>query len=184
MELLEGEDLGAVIERGPLPIADSVDLLLQACEAVAEAHALGIVHRDLKPRNLFLTAKLHGKPLVKVLDFGLAKRVDMQDRQLTQTTAVMGSPQYMSPEQMKGPRGTDFRTDVWSSGASRGSPHGVEVVEGRELETLIPVLGSAKADAGHTSTPAPPTAAPGAGTKVNKTPHAGKVSNPFDPNRY
>ncbi|MDB4935726.1 MAG: Serine/threonine-protein kinase pkn3 [Labilithrix sp.] len=116
MELLEGEDLGAVVERGPLPIPVAVDYVLQACEAVAEAHALGIVHRDLKPRNLFLTAKLHGKALVKVLDFGLAKRINMQDRALTATAAVMGSPQYMSPEQMRGGRGVDFRTDVWSLG--------------------------------------------------------------------
>jgi serine/threonine-protein kinase len=116
MELLDGEDLGALSERGPLPIPDAVDFILQACEAVAEAHALGIVHRDLKPRNLFLTAKLHGKPLVKVLDFGLAKRVNRQDRQLTATAAVMGSPQYMSPEQMRAARDIDFRTDVWSLG--------------------------------------------------------------------
>ncbi len=104
MELLEGQDLSALVERGPLPIDDAVDYILQACEAVAEAHALGIVHRDLEPRNMFLTAKLHGRAHVKVLDFGLAKRVDMQDRALTATAAVMGSPQYMSPEQMKASR--------------------------------------------------------------------------------
>jgi serine/threonine-protein kinase len=116
MELLEGEDLGKMLERGPLRVADAVDFILQACEAVAEAHSLGIVHRDLKPTNLFLSTKLDGKALVKVLDFGLAKRVDMQDRALTATTAVMGSPQYMSPEQMKASRDVDFRTDVWSLG--------------------------------------------------------------------
>ena len=116
MELLEGQDLGALVERGPVSIPDAVDYILQACEAVAEAHALGIVHRDLKPRNLFLTAKLHGRALVKVLDFGLAKRINMKDRALTATAAVMGSPQYMSPEQMKASRDVDFRTDVWSLG--------------------------------------------------------------------
>lgn len=116
MELLEGEDLGALVDRGPMPIPEAVDYILQASEAVAEAHALGIVHRDLKPRNLFLTAKLHGKAHVKVLDFGLAKRIDMQDRALTATAAVMGSPQYMSPEQMKASRNVDIRTDVWSLG--------------------------------------------------------------------
>jgi serine/threonine protein kinase len=116
MELLNGEDLGAVVERGALPIPDAIDYILQACEAVAEAHALGIVHRDLKPRNLFLTSRVGGRPLVKVLDFGLAKRIDMQDRALTATSAVMGSPQYMSPEQMKASRNVDFRTDVWSLG--------------------------------------------------------------------
>jgi serine/threonine-protein kinase len=116
MELLVGEDLGAVVERGPLPMGDAIDYVLQACEAVAEAHSLGIVHRDLKPRNLFLSQRVGGRPLVKVLDFGLAKRIDMQDRALTATTAVMGSPQYMSPEQMKASRNVDFRTDIWSLG--------------------------------------------------------------------
>jgi serine/threonine-protein kinase len=116
MELLEGEDLGAIVERGALSIHDAVDFILQATEAIAEAHALGIVHRDLKPRNLFLTTKLHGRPHVKVLDFGLAKRIDLQDKKLTATTAVMGSPQYMSPEQMKASRNVDFRTDIWSLG--------------------------------------------------------------------
>jgi len=116
MELLEGEDLGALSERGPLPIADSVDYILQACEAVAEAHALGILHRDLKPRNLFLTKRLHGHPLVKVLDFGLAKNMHFQERALTATATALGSPQYMSPEQMKASREIDFRTDIWSLG--------------------------------------------------------------------
>lgn len=116
MELLDGEDLGALSERGPLPIAESVDYILQTCEAVAEAHALGILHRDLKPRNLFLTTRLHGKPLVKVLDFGLAKSMNMEDRALTATATVMGSPQYMSPEQMKASRDIDVRTDIWSLG--------------------------------------------------------------------
>jgi serine/threonine-protein kinase len=116
MELLDGEDLGALSERGPLPIPVAVDYILQACEAVAEAHALGILHRDLKPRNLFLTTKLHGKPLVKVLDFGLAKSMSMHERALTATATAMGSPQYMSPEQMKASRDIDFRTDIWSLG--------------------------------------------------------------------
>ena len=117
MELLEGEDLGALSERiGPLPIADSVDYILQTCEAVAEAHALGILHRDLKPRNLFLATRLHERPLVKVLDFGLAKSMHMQERALTATSTAMGSPQYMSPEQMKASRDIDVRTDIWSLG--------------------------------------------------------------------
>jgi len=116
MELLEGSDLGQVVERSPLPVPDAVDYILQVCEAVAEAHALGIVHRDLKPRNLFLSARVHGKPHVKVLDFGLAKRIDMQDVTLTATTAIIGSPQYMSPEQLKASRNVDYRTDIWSLG--------------------------------------------------------------------
>ena len=116
MELLEGEDLGALSERGPLPTADSVDYILQACEAVAEAHALGILHRDLKPRNLFLSKRLNGHPFVKVLDFGLAKNMHFQERALTATATALGSPQYMSPEQMKASRDIDFRTDIWSLG--------------------------------------------------------------------
>ena len=85
MELLEGEDLGtSAARRGPLP--DRATRSTSSCRParrVAEAHALGIVHRDLKPTNLFLTDDADGKPLVKVLDFGIAKRVDMQDRALT-----------------------------------------------------------------------------------------------------
>lgn len=137
MELLEGNDLGHVVERTPLPVPVAVDYLLQACEAVAEAHALGIVHRDLKPRNLFLSARVHGKPHVKVLDFGLAKRIDMQDHALTATTAVMGSPQYMSPEQMKATRNVDYRTDIWSLGVCL-----YELVSGRvPFESdAVPVL--------------------------------------------
>jgi serine/threonine-protein kinase len=118
MELLQGEDLGALVERGgQLAIPDAVDFVLQACEAVAEAHALGIIHRDLKPRNLFLSMRIGGaRPIVKVLDFGLAKRIDYQDKSLTSTQAVMGSPQYMSPEQMRSSRDVDIRTDIWSLG--------------------------------------------------------------------
>jgi serine/threonine-protein kinase len=118
MEFLIGQDLGQIVEAsGPLPITSAVEYLLQACEAIAEAHAIGIVHRDIKPRNLFLTKRIDGRPLVKVLDFGLAKTIDhTQDRALTRTTAVMGSPQYMSPEQMRATRSVDGRTDIWSLG--------------------------------------------------------------------
>src|ERR1035437_5387524 len=73
MELLSGEDLAQLVERGPVPVDQAVGLVLQACEGLAEAHSLGIVHRDLKPRNLFLTRRVHGRPLVKILDFGIAK---------------------------------------------------------------------------------------------------------------
>src|SRR5215204_4397964 len=69
MELLEGSDLGSLIDGGPLPVQTATDFLLQACLGIAEAHALGIVHRDLKPTNLFLTRRPDGGPLVKVLDF-------------------------------------------------------------------------------------------------------------------
>lgn len=120
MELLRGKDLGTVLkEQGPLPARDAVDYVLQACEAVAEAHVCGIVHRDLKPANLFLTQRPDGSPLVKVLDFGIAKAAanDLDvDVPVTDTDAMMGSPRYMSPEQIQNPRTVDLRTDVWSMG--------------------------------------------------------------------
>jgi serine/threonine-protein kinase len=74
MEYLEGADLGRTLrDTGPLPVGDAVGYLLQACEGIAEAHANGIVHRDLKPENLFVTRRIDGSPLVKVLDFGISK---------------------------------------------------------------------------------------------------------------
>ncbi len=123
MEYLEGRDLGVQLEeRGPLPVPEAVDFVLQASEAVAEAHALGIIHRDLKPRNLFVTTGVDGKPLVKVLDFGISKFTSpngsqsAQQMSLTKTNDVMGSPMYMSPEQLRSSRRVDERSDVWSLG--------------------------------------------------------------------
>ncbi|MEO8875367.1 MAG: serine/threonine-protein kinase, partial [Polyangiaceae bacterium] len=118
MEYLEGEDLANAVERrGQLPIAEAVDYLLQTCEALAEAHALGIVHRDLKPGNLFLTKRVDGKGLVKVLDFGISKlEGDRENLTLTHTTEVLGSPKYMSPEQLRASRFADARSDIWSLG--------------------------------------------------------------------
>ena len=118
MEYLDGEDLARILaRRGPLPIAETVDYVLEACEAVAEAHALGIVHRDLKPANLFLATRPSGKPLVKVLDFGISKApASATDAGLTTTSSVVGSPLYMSPEQMTSAKSVDARSDVWSLG--------------------------------------------------------------------
>ncbi len=122
MELLEGADLSTVIERGgPLSVQTAVDYVLQTCEALAEAHALGIVHRDIKPSNLFLTTGVDGSPCVKVLDFGISKATNAIDATrpdfgLTQTQTVMGSPQYMAPEQMRSSRRVDGRTDIWALG--------------------------------------------------------------------
>jgi serine/threonine-protein kinase len=119
MEFLVGSDLSQVLRaRGPLPIEEAVDYVLQACEAIAEAHAIGIVHRDLKPANLFLTQRKDGSALIKVLDFGISKAVGMEGSQpsMTATTAVMGSPQYMSPEQIRSSKNIDGRTDIWSLG--------------------------------------------------------------------
>ena len=117
MELLEGRDLAQLLqERGPLPIDLAACYVLQACHAVAEAHALGIIHRDLKPENLFLARRVDGSEAVKVLDFGIAKTTDGPLMSATQTSNVMGSPQYMSPEHMRSAKDVDARTDVWSLG--------------------------------------------------------------------
>jgi len=119
MEQLLGADLRALMDRsGPLPIADGVDYAIQACQALAEAHSKHIVHRDVKPENLFLTEGPAGAPCLKVLDFGISKQVGPlgAGRALTEPTENMGSPQYMSPEQMIDPAGVDSRTDIWSLG--------------------------------------------------------------------
>jgi serine/threonine-protein kinase len=116
MELLDGQDLARVIAQNPLAPASAVDHVLQACVAIAEAHALGIVHRDLKPANLFLTRRLDGSPLVKVLDFGIAKSPIGLEVAMTQSETVMGSPGYMSPEQLRSARDVDARTDIWALG--------------------------------------------------------------------
>jgi eukaryotic-like serine/threonine-protein kinase len=122
MEYLTGSDFGQMLRaRGPLPPKEAVDYVLQACEALAEAHALGIVHRDLKPGNLFLTTRADGSALVKVLDFGLSKATKSDDdgapeHSLTAPDMIVGSPHYMSPEQLKSLKQVDTRTDVWALG--------------------------------------------------------------------
>jgi serine/threonine protein kinase len=119
LELLEGADLEQLMaERGPLPVHDVVDWVLQALEAIAEAHALGIVHRDLKPSNLFVANRRDGTRTVKVLDFGIAKQTRPMPTHgsFTVTMAVLGSPAYMAPEQLRSAKGVDARTDVWSIG--------------------------------------------------------------------
>jgi serine/threonine protein kinase len=122
MEFLDGVDLARWLEtHGPLAIEQAVGFVLQACIAVAEAHGLGIVHRDLKPSNLFCTRRADGQPLIKVLDFGISKitgadasRSDSQ--RATKKNAMIGSPFYMSPEQMKSSRDVDLRADIWALG--------------------------------------------------------------------
>jgi len=119
MEYLQGQDLGAVIETsGPLHVADAIDYVLQSCEALAEAHVAGLTHRDIKPSNLFLAKRSDGSPLVKLLDFGIAKPASVTDSRLTATGAAMGSPSYMSPEQVRNAKNVDHRSDIWSLGAS------------------------------------------------------------------
>ncbi|HEY0253123.1 MAG TPA: serine/threonine-protein kinase, partial [Kofleriaceae bacterium] len=116
MELLDGEDLGQLIARAPLAPDVAAEHVLQACVAIAEAHARGIVHRDLKPANLFVTRRLDGTALVKVLDFGIATAPSSQELKITKTTAVMGSPGYMSPEHLRSARDVDARSDIWALG--------------------------------------------------------------------
>jgi serine/threonine-protein kinase len=123
MERLEGSDLGKLIDvEGALPIDEACEIAIQACEALAEVHAAGIVHRDLKPSNLFVTRKADGSPAVKLLDFGISKLTLGGDEPgidpaLTQTATIMGSPSYMSPEQLRSTKEVDHRADVWSLGA-------------------------------------------------------------------
>jgi serine/threonine-protein kinase len=128
MEFLEGSDLAAWLRaHGSMPARDAADYVLQACEAIAEAHALGIVHRDLKPANLFLVRPGVGsRDILKVLDFGISKTMklapgtldvgDSAGGAVTGASAIMGSPFYMSPEQMGSARDVDGRSDIWALG--------------------------------------------------------------------
>jgi serine/threonine-protein kinase len=117
MELLEGLDLGRLLQdHGQLARPLAVDLILQTCDALAEAHAIGIIHRDVKPTNLFVTSRRDGSPLLKVLDFGISKAQSTAELSLTQTSSMLGTPAYMSPEQMRSARNADARSDLWSLG--------------------------------------------------------------------
>jgi len=120
MEYLEGEDLESLLRsRGALPTEVVVDYAMQACEGLAEAHAAGIVHRDLKPANLFLARRTDGSVRVKLLDFGISKLSPsggVPEVAMTNTQALMGSPLYMAPEQMRSSKNVDGRADIWSMG--------------------------------------------------------------------
>jgi serine/threonine-protein kinase len=122
MEYLEGEDLADWLRnRGPMPVEQAVEFVLQACVAVADAHALGIVHRDLKPANLFCVRRSDGQLSIKVLDFGISKMTGPPGSgpgvAITRTASLMGTPLYMSPEQMRSSRDVDAKTDIWALGA-------------------------------------------------------------------
>lgn len=120
MELLSGQNLQSRIETtGPISLAESVDILAQCCKGLGRAHALGIVHRDIKPDNIFLAQSPDDEGyVVKVLDFGVAKLTLATDgdQSTTKTGTVLGTPLYMSPEQARGLRGIDHRTDIYSLG--------------------------------------------------------------------
>jgi serine/threonine-protein kinase len=116
MELLRGHDLSNELEsRGPLQISEAADHVIAACKAMVEAHGAGIVHRDLKPSNLFLAIEPEGRVL-KVLDFGISKVRTEGQLTVTSTGAAMGTPLYMSPEQIRSTKDVDERTDIWSLG--------------------------------------------------------------------
>jgi serine/threonine-protein kinase len=118
MEHLDGDDLAVVLrKRKRLSVAVAVDYLLQACEAIAEAHAMRTVHRDLKPANLFVVARPGGGECVKVLDFGISKMAPAEGAlALTRTTSTVGTPLYMSPEQLTSSKSVDMRADIWALG--------------------------------------------------------------------
>jgi eukaryotic-like serine/threonine-protein kinase len=128
MEYLEGYDLSKPIRQGArLAVPLAVDYILQAAEAIAEAHTMGIVHRDIKPPNLFLTHRADGSTCIKVLDFGISKVVgglesagdgETPEATLTHTSVVLGSPRYMAPEQISKPKTVDARADIWGIGAT------------------------------------------------------------------
>ncbi|MFO0666140.1 MAG: protein kinase [Polyangiaceae bacterium] len=116
MEHLSGEDLEHALDRlGCLPPDEAVHYLLQACEALAEAHSKGIIHRDLKPANLFLAKQPDRRSIVKILDFGISK-VTGDAKNLTRTATAMGTPFYMSPEQLMNAKDVDARSDIWALG--------------------------------------------------------------------
>ena len=116
MEYLEGADLGAIIKaHGAQDPAMAVDMLLQACEGLAEAHGAGIIHRDVKSSNFFIVQPPNQPPLLKVLDFGIAT-APAGKSDLTGDGTVMGTPDYMAPEQMRSTKDVDQRSDIWSLG--------------------------------------------------------------------
>ncbi len=118
MQLLQGRTLSVTIaESAPLPVGRVVDIASQALEALGAAHAAGIVHRDMKPDNIFLTRVAGRDDFVKLLDFGISKvRVAGAKTKLTQDGTIMGTPQYMSPEQARGESDVDGRVDIWAVG--------------------------------------------------------------------
>jgi serine/threonine-protein kinase len=117
MEFLDGHDLAALLERdGALSPRTAVSYVVQACEAVAEAHAVGVIHRDLKPANLVLTCTASGDARIKVVDFGISKVC--KSAPLTHSCSILGSFGFMAPEQMVNARSVDARADIWSLGAT------------------------------------------------------------------
>jgi eukaryotic-like serine/threonine-protein kinase len=120
MEYLEGADLAdELVRRGRFEIAEAVRYVREACQALQQAHQAGVIHRDLKPANLYLVNKQDGGRMIKVLDFGVSKSISSTgapNMSLTKTSALVGSPIYMSPEQLNSSKDVDGRTDIWALG--------------------------------------------------------------------
>jgi serine/threonine protein kinase len=118
MEYLQGEDLRSLLKRGPLPERLAIAIAIQICSGLKKAHENEIVHRDLKPANVFVATMDDRRRMVKLLDFGIAKLVGegTMTTDATATNATLGSPPYMSPEQLRSPRDVDEQTDVWALG--------------------------------------------------------------------
>jgi serine/threonine-protein kinase len=118
LEYLEGCDLGTLVrETGPLAVSTAIEYVVEVCKALAEAHAKGIVHRDIKPSNLILTTLPTGRCGIKVIDFGISKET-FQCGELTRSGAILGSPGYMAPEQIRAAGTVDARSDIWSLGVT------------------------------------------------------------------
>jgi serine/threonine protein kinase len=121
MEYIHGASLEAILERrGRLSTSEAIEICRQTCAGLAEAHRLGIVHRDVKPQNVMVTTRADGSACVKVVDFGIAQLgvtdAPQAATRLTLTEAIIGTPCYMSPEQLRSSRDADARSDVWSIG--------------------------------------------------------------------
>ncbi len=118
MEFLDGEDLASRLKAGPMPDAEALTVAYQLTDGLATMHEAGIIHRDLKPANVFLSRGTHGRDTVKILDFGVSKFAAQQNESLhmTATGAVMGTPLYMSPEQARGAKDIDARSDLYAVG--------------------------------------------------------------------
>jgi serine/threonine protein kinase len=121
MEYLDGKTLEARLAgSASLPVDEACDIGLQACAGLAAAHKTGVIHRDIKPANLFLCRGDAGREVLKIVDFGVSKILEPDSpeaQHLTRTKTALGSPLYMSPEQMRSARTADPRTDLWSMGA-------------------------------------------------------------------
>ena len=118
MEYLEGQNLAQALQvQGPLDVSRAVEYMIQVCEGLAEAHGCGIIHRDIKPYNLFLVERSPGWSAVKILDFGISKTA-FADAGNIATGVIIGSPCYISPEQLRSSATVDHRTDIWSVGAT------------------------------------------------------------------